>query len=242
MNALDVVDLKARHGLLQAVRGVSFSVGEGETIALVGANGAGKSTMLRCLAGAHDASAGRVVLGDRDVTSMPVHRRVREGLALVPEGRRLFPELTVLENLQVAGRRGRKGAWNVDTVLDAFPLLRPIIDRRAGQLSGGQQQAAAIGRALMTNPRVLLIDELSLGLAPVAVEAVYESVSALISSGATVLLVEQDLRRALSVADRVICMLEGRLVLEAATGDVSREDVTAAYFGVLSNQSPVENS
>jgi branched-chain amino acid transport system ATP-binding protein len=242
MKVLDVVELEARHGLLHAVRGVSFSVGEGETIALVGANGAGKSTMLRCLAGAHDASAGRIVLGDHDVTTMPVHRRVREGIALVPEGRRLFPELTVLENLQVAGRRGRKGSWNVDAVLDAFPLLRPIIDRRAGQLSGGQQQAAAIGRALMANPRVLLIDELSLGLAPVAVEAVYESVSSLISSGATVILVEQDLRRALSVADRVICMLEGRLVLEAATSDVSRVDVTAAYFGVPPDQLPVENS
>jgi branched-chain amino acid transport system ATP-binding protein len=148
----------------------------------------------------------------------------------------------VLENLQVAGRRGRKGAWNVDAVLDAFPLLRPILNRRAGQLSGGQQQAAAIGRALMSNPRVLLIDELSLGLAPVAVEAVYESVSSLISSGATVLLVEQDLRRALSVADRVICMLEGRLVLEAETSHVSREDVTAAYFGVPPDQLPVESS
>jgi branched-chain amino acid transport system ATP-binding protein len=232
MSLLEVHDVQARHGLLPAVRGVSFTVDQGQTIALVGANGAGKTTLLRTIAGAHPASAGRVVLDGEDITTVPAHRRVGRGIALVPEGRRLFPELTVLENLLVAGRRARPGEWTAEKVLDAFPLLRHVAHRRGSQLSGGQQQAAAIGRALMTNPRVLLIDELSLGLAPVAVNAVYESVSTLLAGGATVVLVEQDLQRALSVADRVLCLLEGRFVLEAPTSDVTRSQVTAAYFGI----------
>jgi branched-chain amino acid transport system ATP-binding protein len=230
--ALVVEDLEAGHGLLVAVRGISLSVAEGETLALVGANGAGKTTLLRTIAGAHHATAGRVVLDGQDVTRLSAHRRVKQGLALVPEGRRLFPELTVKENLQVAGKRGRRGEWTIDTVLDAFPLLREVLTKRASQLSGGQQQAAAIARAIMTNPRVLLIDELSLGLAPLAVDAVYESVAHLLSGGATVVLVEQDLQRAMSVSDRLMCLLEGRVVLEAASRDVTRDQVTAAYFGI----------
>ena len=232
MSLLEVHDLQARHGLLPAVRGVSFAVDQGQTIALVGANGAGKTTLLRTIAGAHPASAGRIALDGEDITTVPAHRRVGRGIALVPEGRRLFPELTVLENLLVAGRRARPGEWTTEKVLDAFPLLRPVANRRGSQLSGGQQQAAAIGRALMTNPGVLLIDELSLGLAPVAVDAVYESVSTLLAGGATVVLVEQDLQRALSVADRVLCLLEGRFVLEAPTSEITRAQVTAAYFGI----------
>jgi branched-chain amino acid transport system ATP-binding protein len=231
---LEVHDLEARHGLLNAVRGVSFTVGEGETIALVGANGAGKTTMLRTIAGAHPAAGGRVTLAGNDVTKLPAHRRVAQGLALVPEGRRLFPEMTVLENLLVAGRRARPGPWTVETVLTAFPMLRPLKDKRASELSGGQQQAASIARSLMTNPRVLLIDELSLGLSPIAVDAVYESVTSLIAAGATVVLVEQDLQRAMAVAGRVLCVLEGRIVLESKTSEVTRDQITAAYFGVSS--------
>jgi branched-chain amino acid transport system ATP-binding protein len=234
MTLLEVNELEARHGLLKAVRGISFAVGEGETLALVGANGAGKTTMLRTIAGAHPASEGQVLLAGEDVTRLPAHRRVAQGLALVPEGRKLFPEMTVLENLMVAGRRSRSGAWNVETVLEAFPMLKPLKDKRASELSGGQQQAASIGRAMMTNPLVLLIDELSLGLSPVAVDAVYESVTVLITGGATVVLVEQDLQRAMSVSDRVLCVLEGRVVLEAKSGDVTREEITDAYFGVKS--------
>jgi len=237
MTLLEVKELEARHGLLKAVRGISFAVGEGETLALVGANGAGKTTMLRTIAGAHPASEGQVLLAGEDVTRLPAHRRVAQGLALVPEGRKLFPEMTVLENLMVAGRRSRTGAWNVETVLEAFPMLKPLRDKRASELSGGQQQAASIGRAMMTNPQVLLIDELSLGLSPVAVDAVYESVTALIEGGATVVLVEQDLQRAMSVSDRVLCVLEGRVVLEAKTGDVTRKQITDAYFGVASTPS-----
>jgi branched-chain amino acid transport system ATP-binding protein len=157
---------------------------------------------------------------------------VRTGIALVPEGRRLFPGLTVEENLLVAAANGRPGPWDVDAVLDAFPLLRPLRRRRAASLSGGEQQATAIGRALVTNPRLLLLDEVSLGLAPVAVEAVYASLATLLEGGATIVLVEQDLRRALTVATRVACMLEGRIVLEGARGELTREQVTSAYFGL----------
>ncbi|HXM54954.1 MAG TPA: ABC transporter ATP-binding protein [Candidatus Dormibacteraeota bacterium] len=232
MTLLAVEALEARHGLLQAVRGVSLALAPGETVALVGANGAGKTTLLRTIAGSHRAAAGRVVLDGVDVTHLPSHRRVRLGVALVPEGRRLFPGLTVEENLRVAAVRGRDGRWNVDSLLEAFPLLRPLRRRLAGTLSGGEQQATAIARALMSNPRLLLLDEVSLGLAPRAVEAVYESLRTVIEEGATVLLVEQDLARALGVASRVVCLLEGRVVLEGRAADLTRDQVTEAYFGL----------
>jgi branched-chain amino acid transport system ATP-binding protein len=232
MTLLAVDQLDARHGLLPAVRGVSFAIAEGETVALVGANGAGKTTLLRALAGAHPASAGTVRFDGADVTALPAHRRVALGIALVPEGRRLFPEMTVAENLIVAGRCRRPGPWKLDTVLDAFPLLRPLRDRRAAALSGGEQQATAIGRALMTNPRLLLLDEVSLGLAPQAVDTVYESLARLLATGATVVLVEQDLARALRTAGRVICLLEGHIVLEGPAAELTREQVTEAYFGL----------
>jgi len=229
---LSVEQLDVRHGLLQAVRQVSFEVAEGETLALVGANGAGKTTLLRTIAGAHRPAAGSIVFDGRDVTRLSAHGRARLGIALVPEGRRLFPELTVEENLRVAGAAHRKGRWTLDEVLGTFPLLAPLRHQRAASLSGGQQQATAIARALLTNPRLLLLDEVSLGLAPVAVEGVYRSLQPLIESGTTVVLVEQDLGRALSVATRVVCMLEGRLVLEGGAGELSREQVTDAYFGL----------
>jgi branched-chain amino acid transport system ATP-binding protein len=232
MSILEVHGLDARHGLLPAVRGVSFELAEGETLALVGANGAGKTTLLRVLAGAHRPSAGRIVFDGRDITGLSPHRRVARGIALVPEGRRLFPGLTVEENLKVAAGSGRKGQWNVRSVVEAFPILEKLLDRRAGALSGGEQQATAIGRALMTNPRLLLLDEVSLGLAPLAVDGVYRSLATVIEGGATIVLVEQDLARAMRVASRVMCMLEGRIVLEGLRGDLTREQVTTAYFGL----------
>jgi branched-chain amino acid transport system ATP-binding protein len=232
MSLLTVQGLTAGHGLLTAVNDVSFEIEDGETVALVGANGAGKTTLLRTVAGAHPATGGSVRLQGADITKLPAHRRVAGGIALVPEGRKLFEDMTVEENLLVAGRRARSGPWTVDTVLEAFPMLQPLRRQRAASLSGGQKQATAIGRALMTNPRLLLVDEVSLGLSPKAVDTVYESLSALAAAGATVVLVEQDLKRALAVADRVLCMLEGRIVLRSATADVTREQVTAAYFGL----------
>ncbi len=232
MTVLSVEALDARHGLLKAVRDVSFAVSQGEILALVGANGAGKTTLLRTIAGAHKASSGTVVFDGMDVCNIPANKRTRAGIALVPEGRQLFGNLTVEENLLVAGRTRRKGPWNYSTVLEAFPMLQSLAQRKGNDLSGGQQQATAIGRALMTNPRLLLIDELSLGLSPLAVNAVYESLQTVIASGATIVLVEQDLSRVLRVSTRIACMLEGRIVLEGRTCEITKEEITEAYFGL----------
>ncbi|GIE91957.1 ABC transporter ATP-binding protein [Actinoplanes regularis] len=236
MSLLEVEGLSARHGLLNAVREMSFSVADQQVVAIVGANGAGKTTLLRTIAGAHPAAGGTITFDGLDITRMPAHRRVREGIALVPEGRRLFSELTVEENLRVAGRRARPGPWNVGSVLDAFPMLTPLRDRRAANLSGGQQQVTAIARALMTNPRLLIVDEVSLGLSPTAVDTVYAGLGRLRDAGATLILVEQDLRRALSFAGHVLCVLEGRVVLAVPAGDLTREQVTEAYFGLQSSE------
>jgi branched-chain amino acid transport system ATP-binding protein len=233
MALLSIENVDARHGLLQAVRSISFQVDEGETVALIGANGAGKTTLLRTIAGAHRGLAGgRIRLAGEDVTRMPAHDRARRGLALVPEGRRLFSAMTVEENLRVAGAAGRSGDWTVDRVFEAFPMLKARRHARCANLSGGEQQATAIGRALVTNPRVLMLDEVSLGLSPLAVDQVYASLGSLMRGAVTVLLVEQDLSRAMSVAGRIICMLEGRIVLAARTGDVTRDQVMDAYFGL----------
>jgi branched-chain amino acid transport system ATP-binding protein len=232
VSLLAVESLEVQHGLLRAVREVSLEVEEGETLALVGANGAGKTTLLRALAGAHRPAAGRILFDGDDITRLPAYTRVARGIALVPEGRRLFPALTVEENLLVARASGRTGAWDVERVMEAFPILAPLRQKRAATLSGGEQQATAIGRALMTNPRLLLLDEVSLGLAPIAVDAVYRSLETLIAGGATLVIVEQDLARAMRVAGRVSCMLEGRIVLEGRTGELTREQITEAYFGM----------
>jgi len=242
MSLLSINALDIRHGLLQAVREVTFAVDQGETVALIGANGAGKTTLLRAIAGAHKASRGQIHLDGLDVTSMPPYQRVARGIALVPEGRRLFAAMTVEENLQLARASGRQGDWTVDRVMDTFPMLKPRRKARCGTLSGGEQQATAIGRALMTNPRVLLLDEVSLGLSPLAVDLVYKSVEALIAEGATILLVEQDLKRALKVANRVICMLEGRIVIEGDAKVLTREQITDAYFGHFQKRSQAEKA
>ena len=231
MSLLQVEALDCRYGLLQAVRGVSFGVDQGQTLALIGANGAGKTTLLRSVAGAHRPHSGRVVFDGADVTALAAHRRVERGIALVPEGRHLFGGLTVEENLRVAAGR-RRGRWSVRSVLEVFPLLQARLHVEAANLSGGEQQAVAIGRALMSNPRLLLLDEVSLGLAPVVVDSVYRSLAGIIAEGATVVLVEQDLTRALKVADRVVCMLEGRVVLEGDAKSLDRDTVVSAYFGL----------
>jgi branched-chain amino acid transport system ATP-binding protein len=237
MSLLAVENLVVRHGLLQAVRGVSFAIELGETLALVGANGAGKTTLLRAIAGAHQPTAGRVLLDGADITGVPSHKRVGMGVALVPEGRKLFVQMTVEENLLLGKTAGRPGDWSVERVLDTFPNLKPRRHAKTGHLSGGEQQATAIGRALMSNPELLLLDEVSLGLSPLVVDRVYASLQGLISSGTTIILVEQDLNRALSVSDKVICMLEGRVALEGSSKGVSRDEVTKAYFG-LHRKSP----
>lgn len=231
MTLLEVKGLEARHGLLKAVRGMDLQLCKGERLALVGANGSGKTTLLRTLAGIHPAAAGRIVFDGTDVTSVSAHRRAAMGIALVPEGRRLFKSMSVADNLRVATSAGRPGPWDFDTVLDAFPQLKPKLNAPAGSLSGGQQQAVAIGRALMANPLVLLLDEVSLGLSPAAVQGVYDSLSSLLATRTTLVLVEQDLQRTFSVADRIVCMLEGRIVASGRTSEMTREEVMDHYFG-----------
>ncbi|WP_049730893.1 ABC transporter ATP-binding protein [Rhizobium ecuadorense] len=232
MSQLSIRNLDVRHGLLQAVRGVSFDIAKGEVLALVGANGAGKTTLLRSIAGAHLPASGQILLDDEDLAPIPSHKRIAKGIALVPEGRRLFSQMTVEENLLLGKSCGRKGDWSIDRVLDAFPNLKPRRHAKTGHLSGGEQQATAIGRALMSNPDILLLDEVSLGLSPLVVDRVYAQLQALLTSGTTIVLVEQDLARAMSVASRVVCMLEGRVVLDRQATAVTREHVTQAYFGL----------
>jgi branched-chain amino acid transport system ATP-binding protein len=229
---LAIEGLEAGYGQLKAVRGISLNIEKAETVALVGANGAGKTTLLRAIAGAHRIAAGRIAFKGEDIGARPSHARAALGLALVPEGRRLFARLTVEENLLLARSAGRTGAWTLDAVMEAFPNLKDRRRALAGTLSGGEQQATAIGRALMMNPDLLLLDEVSLGLSPLVVDRLYARLEALKSSGVAMLLVEQDLKRAMSTASRTICMLEGLIVVEGPTRTLSRERVTEAYFGL----------
>ncbi|MGP4046996.1 ABC transporter ATP-binding protein [Streptomyces sp. 2A115] len=233
---LDAID--AGYGDFQALFGITLDVAEGELLALVGANGAGKSTLLRTVAGALKPVSGTVRFDGEDVTALPDIHRSRKGIGLVPEGRRLFPSLTVEENLRVGAATGRKGPWDLKKVYEMMPLVADRRTRKAARLSGGEQQAVAIGRALMGNPRLLLLDEVSLGLAPLVVEQLYAALPGIRTEGTTVLLVEQDLTRTFAVADRIACVLEGRVVLTAPAADLTREQVTAAYFGTLEVTSP----
>jgi branched-chain amino acid transport system ATP-binding protein len=230
---LEVEGVDAHHGDLQALFGVSFAVDEGQTVAVIGANGAGKSTLLAVVAGALPATSGTVLFAGADVAGVPGHRRVDEGITLVPEGRRLFPSLSVEENLLVGAFRNRPGPWTLERVYDLFPLLRPLAARAAGTLSGGEQQAVAIGRGLMANPRLLLLDEVSLGLAPLVVQQLYAALGTIVESGCTVVVVEQDVGQALGVADQVWCLLEGRVSLTGVPADLEAEAITRAYFGAL---------
>lgn len=220
------------YGEFQALHGMDLRVAEGETLAVIGANGAGKSTLLKTIAGVLRPTSGSVRFAGTDVSRLPSYQRVREGIALTPEGRRIFGSLTVDENLRVGAHSKRPGSWDRTTVYEALPMLKEIAGRRGGVLSGGQQQATAIGRALMSNPRLLLLDEVSLGLAPVAVGDIYAALPRITERGTTVLIVEQDLTQVLAVADRVQCLLEGRTALDAPAAAVTREQLMAAYFGV----------
>ena len=199
---------------------------------MIGANGAGKSTLLRTIAGLHRPAAGTIRLAGRDITRLPTHARVARGLVLVPEGRRLFGSLTLEENLLVGAIRGRPGRWNIPRVFELFPWMVERRSRPTIHLSGGEQQAVAIGRALMANPRVLLLDELSLGLAPALVQRLYDALPQLLEAGMSLLLVEQDVTQALRVADRAHCLLEGRITLSGRPRDLSPGEVEAAYFGL----------
>jgi branched-chain amino acid transport system ATP-binding protein len=235
---LEVRNLTVRHGYLQALTDISLTVSPGETLAIIGANGAGKSTLLRSIIGLHRPSTGSILLDGRDITTLPPHARVREGIALVPEGRRLFPSLSVEENLLVGRSSGRPGSWSVDQVFQLFPWTGERRHEPTVHLSGGEQQAVAIGRALMANPRVLLLDELSLGLAPTMVQRIYGVLPELVEHGMAVLLVEQDVGQALKVANRFQCLLEGRTTLEGKPAEATRTKIEAAYFGLAGRTGP----
>ena len=232
MALLTIANLDMRYGQFRAVRRLSLDVAQGEVVALIGANGAGKTTLLRGIAGAARITAGTVHFKGRDITTLPPQARVSCGLSLVPEGRRLFPDMTVMENLMLGATCGRPGPWNVDRVFDTFPNLVKRRHALAGGLSGGEQQATAIGRGLIANPELLILDEVSLGLSPLVVDQVYVSLGSVLRSGTTIILVEQDLGRAMRMATRAVCLLEGRVVLDCTMDRTTREDITAAYFGL----------
>jgi branched-chain amino acid transport system ATP-binding protein len=232
VSLLEVNDVCTGYGHFQALFNVSLKIDERETHAIIGANGAGKSTLLRTICGLIRSDNEKIRFDGQAIGLLPPHKRVGLGISYVPEGRWVFPSLTVNENLLVGAHSRRQGVWDLEKVYELFPLLSRLRGRQAFSLSGGEQQALSIGRGLMSNPRLLLLDEVSLGLAPVVVEHIYESMPAIVNSGTTVLLVEQDVGQAMKFADRVTCMLEGRLVLEGAPGEISQEQIFAAYFGV----------
>ena len=232
MTLLKTQKLTAFYGDSQALYGVDTRLEASETIAIIGANGAGKSTFLKAIAGLIHGPDDSVLLDDTPIGARPAAEIVKLGIALVPEGRRLFPSLTVEENLLI-GAYGRKtpGPWTLDRVYALFPVLRERRASAAPVLSGGQQQMAAIGRALMSNPRVLLCDEISLGLAPIVIADIYAALPQIKAEGTGVVLVEQDIVQAMKVSDRVYCFQEGRVSLEGRPGELSREQIHRAYFG-----------
>jgi branched-chain amino acid transport system ATP-binding protein len=229
---LDISDAAIAYGKVEAVRSASLHVDHGEIVAIIGANGAGKTTFLRAVAGALPTRPEMVMFDGQAIGHLTPHDIVRLGIAMVPEGRRLFPSLSVEENLLLGGHSERKGPWNLQRVYELFPRLRELRHLPAPALSGGQQQMAAVGRALMANPRLLLCDELSLGLAPVVIRDIYQCLGAITAEGTTVVLVEQDINRALDASTHFYCFQEGRLALSAPTKNFDRTAITAAYFGL----------
>jgi branched-chain amino acid transport system ATP-binding protein len=228
---LEVTGLDVFYGDFQALFGVSLSVAQGGATALVGANGAGKTTLLRAIAGAQPAARGSISYRDQNLTTAPPYQRIAQGIALVPEGRKLFPSLTVEENIQVGAAAAASGQWPLDRIYETFPMIARRRGQRASTLSGGEQQAVAIARALAAAPALLLLDEISLGLAPLIVEALYQTLAELRQAGTTLVIVEQDLRRAMDSCDDLVCLLEGRVALAAPVPALTRDQVVAAYFG-----------
>ena len=232
MALLQTHNLTAHYGDFQALFGVDIELEKAETIAIIGANGAGKTTLMRSIAGVLRNAAQAVTLDGTAIGTKPADEIMAQGIAMVPEGRKLFPSLSVEENLMI-GTYGRKtgGYWTLETVYELFPILRERRALPSTALSGGQQQMVAIGRALMSNPRILLCDEISLGLAPVVIKDIYKAVPTIKAAGASLIVVEQDIAQAIAVADRVYCMMEGRVTLSGTPGSLSRHTIHNAYFG-----------
>jgi branched-chain amino acid transport system ATP-binding protein len=224
--------LKAFYGDAQALFGVDFTLSQGELVAIIGSNGAGKSTLLKCLTGLVRAPRDAVHFKGEAIGGLPPGEIVKRGLAMVPEGRRLFPSLSVEENLQIGGLTGREGPWNLQRLYALFPILAEKRHNPATALSGGQQQMVALGRALMSNPEVLLCDELSLGLAPIVIREIYAAMPAITREGMTVVIVEQDVTMAQRVSQRIYCLQEGRVSLQGRSEALTREQISQAYFGM----------
>ena len=232
MTLLSVTSLDAFYGDFQALFGISVSVEAGETVAIIGSNGAGKSTFLKAVAGLLPAPREAIRYEQAPIGGLPAPAIMKRGIAMVPEGRRLFPSLTVEENLLVGGYgRTGSGRWSLKTLYELFPVLGQRRDKPSTALSGGQQQMVAIGRALMSNPRLLLCDEISLGLAPVVIKDIYAALPAVKAEGTAIVVVEQDIVQAMAVSDRVYCFSEGRMTLTGTPGELSREAIHDAYFG-----------
>lgn len=233
MSLLRVEGLTAHYGDFQALFGVDLVLEPGQVLAIIGANGAGKTTLMRAITGIARVTGGTITLDGAAITGRPAPDILRAGIAMVPEGRRLFPSLTVEENLRIgAHARTGNGFWTLERIFTLFPILRERRSHPGTALSGGQQQMVAIGRALMSNPTVLLCDELSLGLAPVVIREIYAAFPMIRDSGTALVVVEQDIGQALKVADLVHCMMEGRIRLSGRPADLSREAIHDAYFGV----------
>lgn len=232
MNLLTVSETDVFYDEFQALFGVSLEVNVGETIAIIGANGAGKTTLLRAIAGVLTPKRGQIIYRGESIVGQPVHALSRRGISLVPEGRTIFPSLSVEENLAIGSYAQRKGWWNKDRVYELFPILKERMRVRGTYLSGGEQQMLAIGRALMNNPDLILMDEISLGLAPFIVKELYRVVRLIASAETTIILVEQDVSRSLRVANRVYCLLEGRVSLQGEPANLAHEQISSAYFGV----------
>ncbi|WP_299667674.1 ABC transporter ATP-binding protein [uncultured Ruegeria sp.] len=224
--------LNSFYGDFQALYDVELDVGEGEVLAIIGANGAGKTTLMRSITGLLTNKPGQIHYRGQDISRLRADEVAELGLAMVPEGRQLFPSLSVKENLIIGAQVGRKGPWDLKAVYDLFPILEERKDQASTSLSGGQQQMVAIGRALMANPDLILFDEVSLGLAPIIIKDIYEALPGIIGEGMSAIIVEQDITKALSVSSRVYCLQEGRVSLESASDTVSREDISRAYFGI----------
>ncbi len=224
--------LEAFYGDFQALYGINLEVAPGEVLAIIGANGAGKTTLMRSISGLTQNEADMVNYRNEAIGALRADQVATKGIALVPEGRQLFPSLSVEENLIIGGQVGRTGPWSLDAVYKLFPILKERRHQQSTSLSGGQQQMVAIGRALMANPDLILFDEISLGLAPIIIKDIYEALPGIIGEGMSALIVEQDITKALSVSQRFYCLQEGRVSLQGASATVAREDISRAYFGV----------